>query len=296
MGNECMARWVPSSKGQQLVTKQRPAFTIIELLVVITIVVVLLALLAPAMDQAIYQAELARCAAQLKQIGTAATTYAVDFRNWYPHRPTVNDNKATTTIRHGDSDDRPVFRGRIPLNLMLDPLVPKVDLNGEAPHIQSSFTSLWFGTRYPGHKGMNKLGDRFEWTTTGAQPTTYAFNLLASDSDYFLFPNGDGLPNGNGLLPIGNGFASTSHMDEKSSMALNHFDDSNFISSYWYLNTPAIRGPVDFNYALADGSILRLNKVKTNLTAAENDDRVVSVPFFYSAWEATNVYQQVPRP
>ena len=259
------------------------AFTLIELLVVITIIVVLLAMLTPALDQAIYQAELARCAAQLKQIGSAATTYAVDFRQWYPHRPIVRDSKAPSTIRHGDSDDRPVYRSHIPLSLMLDPLVPdKVDLNSEAGHIQSSFTSLWFGSRYPDHKGMNRLGDRFEWTTTGPEPRKYAFNLLASDSDF--------------ISQVHFRFASTSHIDENNSMAAIPTTDSNLIASYWKLDTPAIRGPVDFNYALADGSILRLTKVKTNRTAAENDDRVVPVPFFYSAWEAADIYQQVPRP
>lgn len=39
------------------------AFTLIELLVVITIIVVLLALLVPALDKAIYQAQLSVCAA-----------------------------------------------------------------------------------------------------------------------------------------------------------------------------------------------------------------------------------------
>jgi len=38
---------------------------VIELLVVITIIVVLLSLLAPALDKAIYRAELPRCAASL---------------------------------------------------------------------------------------------------------------------------------------------------------------------------------------------------------------------------------------
>lgn len=44
----------------------RTAFMIAEVLVVITIVVVLLSLLARALDQAIYQAELATCAANMK--------------------------------------------------------------------------------------------------------------------------------------------------------------------------------------------------------------------------------------
>jgi prepilin-type N-terminal cleavage/methylation domain-containing protein len=51
-------------------------FTIVELLVVITIIVVLLALLMPGLDRAIYQAELAVCGSRLKSLGAAVSTYA----------------------------------------------------------------------------------------------------------------------------------------------------------------------------------------------------------------------------
>ena len=52
---------------------KRAAFTLIELLVVVTIIVVLLALLTPAMDQAIYQGELTACGARLKAVASAIT-------------------------------------------------------------------------------------------------------------------------------------------------------------------------------------------------------------------------------
>ena len=46
--------------------RHRIAFTLIELLVVITIIVILLALLVPAINKGIYAAELAKCGSQLK--------------------------------------------------------------------------------------------------------------------------------------------------------------------------------------------------------------------------------------
>src|SRR5688500_11147460 len=61
-------------------------FTLIELLVVITIIVVLLALLTPAMDRAIYAAEMAVCGANENATGTSILVYTVDFKRSYPHR------------------------------------------------------------------------------------------------------------------------------------------------------------------------------------------------------------------
>src|SRR5688572_22045336 len=61
-----------------------PGFTLVELLVVITIIAILLALMMPAMDKAIYQAELAVCASNQRQTATGLYVYAMDHRRWYP--------------------------------------------------------------------------------------------------------------------------------------------------------------------------------------------------------------------
>ncbi|HVL39702.1 MAG TPA: type II secretion system protein, partial [Fimbriimonadaceae bacterium] len=69
----------------------RAAFTLVELLVVITILVVLLAMLTPAMDRAIYQAQLTVSAANLKSIAGGVTTYATEQQRKYPHRRALNE-------------------------------------------------------------------------------------------------------------------------------------------------------------------------------------------------------------
>jgi prepilin-type N-terminal cleavage/methylation domain-containing protein len=58
-------------------------FTLIELLVVVTIIVVLLALLTPALDRAIEAAERAVCGSQLDLFGTAVPQYAMDNKRSY---------------------------------------------------------------------------------------------------------------------------------------------------------------------------------------------------------------------
>lgn len=65
-------------------TSDNKAFTLVELLVVISLISLLMALILPAIGQARYQAKVATCAAQLKGMGHAVTAYAVDFRMRYP--------------------------------------------------------------------------------------------------------------------------------------------------------------------------------------------------------------------
>jgi prepilin-type N-terminal cleavage/methylation domain-containing protein len=63
---------------------ERAAFTLVELLVVITIIVVLLALLTPALDKAMSEAERVRCGANQKGLVNACATYAVNSRRRLP--------------------------------------------------------------------------------------------------------------------------------------------------------------------------------------------------------------------
>ena len=55
----------------------RSGFTLVELLVVVTIIVILLALMAPALDKAVEAAQRAKCAANMHSIATGAVTYAI---------------------------------------------------------------------------------------------------------------------------------------------------------------------------------------------------------------------------
>ncbi len=63
----------------------RPAFTIIELLVVISIIVLLLALLLPSLQKARESGRTSTCLSNLRQIGIGMQAYLVDQHHVYPH-------------------------------------------------------------------------------------------------------------------------------------------------------------------------------------------------------------------
>ena len=154
-------------------------FTLIELLVVVTIIVVLLALLAPALETAIYQAELAVCAAQQAGAAGGVTRYAMDNRRWYPDRKVPWSAETLKTPvnwppLNNTQDDRPLMRGFMSPNLLVCPPAGKVDLNDEHdPNPEGSFViasmTMWWDWQYTRSgdarcgRGMNRVGDRWEW-------------------------------------------------------------------------------------------------------------------------------------
>jgi prepilin-type N-terminal cleavage/methylation domain-containing protein len=90
------------------------AFTLIELLVVITIIVVLLALLTPALDKAIMSAQTAVCLSNLHNVGVALSGYHGDHKKYYPVLDTwwtlMGKKEAPNTLIPvpADVEDRPL--------------------------------------------------------------------------------------------------------------------------------------------------------------------------------------------
>ncbi len=66
-------------------TSRPPAFTLIELLIVISIIGVLIALLLPSLSKARQQARRIACQANIRANGIAFTAYAHDFKDWLPY-------------------------------------------------------------------------------------------------------------------------------------------------------------------------------------------------------------------
>ena len=259
-------------------------FTLVELLVVITIVVVLLALLTPALNEAIYQAELAVCGARLRSTASGATTYAMDHKRFFPPRNFAMTNRDAKHLAGIDiwgasgtpgaySDERPVLRGYIAINKMLnDPCTKPIELESTAPDsdvFQAYLT--WYGWRYldPDNypqplAGMHKLGQQFEWNGR-------RFSVLAGDYDEYQ---------------LGFGRVYSNHPDREGTLSPQVLENeggvadlaANLYLTRWKRDTVQ-RSSLDLNYAYADGSVRRLNDVQMNRNPASTE-RTVAVPTY----------------
>lgn len=261
--------------------KHRDGFTLVELLVVITIIVILLAMLVPAMEKAIYQAELATCATRMKGVAQGATIYAMENHRRYMNRDIIDQERGQPYVLAGNEydilaresggqgrsgptyDDRPRMQTHIPMSLLVEPLAPKIDYSVEATGLDiwvvHSGYSLYFGVDFAGYTGMKRVGDRFEFRD-GFTGRLHRYSLLAADLDMWVI--GDRYltshPDDAGVLPVffknGEGGLYTSRYD-------NHE------------GTKQRRGLLDQNYAYADGGVTRLSGIEIY------DSRTATVPY-----------------
>jgi prepilin-type N-terminal cleavage/methylation domain-containing protein len=271
----------------------RPAFTLIELLVVVTIIVLLLALLTPALDRAVYSAELAVCGANQKVLGQSVQSYATDHKRVYPHRQAAASNpplawpSCKLSGGNAPTDVRRVVARYILVNKMLiDPLCQAVELERDSGVSEQVFASmdLWFGWRIDGEQAMRRIGDR--WTYNGQ-----SFSVLASDSDTFDYDR----------------WVQSSHPDRSGTLrpwVLKYQTDSvdgveagvpglALTLSRWVRSGGALRGEIDSNAVFDDGSVRRYDRVASH-RSGRPDDRMAAVPWISDLSTADRQFTHVP--
>jgi len=269
------------------------AFTIVELLVVITILVVLLALLVPAMDRAVYQAELAVCGSNLKAIAGGANLYASAHRRAYPKRLLDGGQLTAVILNYGvNLDVRKALRDYMSLDSFLDPLCGGVDLDLErenpdpstpvAPGSTIVFANYVYyaGWSFNGFRGMKRLGDRFEGWIDPDSVETHRYNIIAGDRDGWQTNT-----------------VTASHPDDKGMTSLEIRQNApnpwtpvpagmgTYTLSYWINPAGPQRGDLDLNFAFDDGSVSRFNKVEM-----KSVERMGRVPVYND-----NAQRQDPR-
>ena len=72
------------------VSCRRSSFTLIELLIVVSIIAILAAMLLPALGKARQKAQAVNCRSRIKQSGMILILYSNDYKAWYP--PAARDN------------------------------------------------------------------------------------------------------------------------------------------------------------------------------------------------------------
>jgi len=251
------------------------AFTIIELLVVISIIGILVALLMPALQRSRYLATLTLCTANLRSSATSLIVYSNDWKTAYPWRKVGNN--ATHPVQRifafadatpGVGDDRPLLAtywsyakiGFCPFC----PMPPGGRLDDTSLSYVFSSYSMWFGGPYEkgdARTNMLRVDDR-------PVKNGQRFSVLLADLDML--------------------FVSPTYMSSNPYVGpnfyLRRYLDASQIFSVQYGNAPGsyVRDPVDMNYAMADGSVRTLFALAWGDT--QRTARIVSIPSTNPTW------------
>ena len=253
--------------------KSMRAFTLIEMLVVVSIIVLLIAMLLPSLGKAKYNAQLTLCQTRLKQVGASAIHYAINSSRFYPQRRGPSRGWKPNQLAGSGVDDRPVIEEFISINALLNcPLTGWVDFEGSPGTIPITASyHLWagFGYNSGGERPMRRMGSRMTWDG-------HEFSVLASDRD---------------VVHQGGTWVHGSHPDRKRVMydevlgpgPDSHFGGGTYTFSRWQSHVTHERSDIDMNFAYDDGSVKQLGNLKVY------DPRMVPVPEFAhgSMWAIT---------
>jgi prepilin-type processing-associated H-X9-DG protein/prepilin-type N-terminal cleavage/methylation domain-containing protein len=135
------------------------AFTLVELLVVIGIIAVLIALLLPTLSAARESAKTVQCLSNLRQLTTAAHTYAIEYHGFYPiayYSASDPDHAYSynwdfTLVQDNATGQRTVRPGLLWPGTSAAPVQHCPSFEGSSNTLMDPYTGYNYNTSYIGH-------------------------------------------------------------------------------------------------------------------------------------------------
>ena len=183
--------------------RNRTDFTLIELLIVISIIAIITSLLLPALNSARQKSLSASCISNQKQIGIANASYANDFNNYARPIGGGYDSKTEPTLAQICTEQKYISDRKV----FLCPAGPELANNwkqegyGRNCYIKDDPK----GPNWSPYLSMNRPGKFFKWHSVAFQdsftPSNFPFltdtaafgsnNTATKQTYYFYFPNPD---------------------------------------------------------------------------------------------------------
>jgi len=143
----------PLRGGAGVLSRQKSAFTLIEMLVVITIMVLLASLIAPSMSSVLEKTKVIRCQSNQRQLGVALMSYASEYgrypTNYYPRTNAASWN-------WGDECTGKWFGGP-PRTAWKSDYIP--DHSDALPDVRGIQRSAWHRLAAAGYADYDKKGN-----------------------------------------------------------------------------------------------------------------------------------------
>lgn len=233
---------------------RRTAFTLIEMLLVVAVIVMLISLLMPTLSEARYHASMTVCENNLSQTGTGLTSSA--FSNNGRFIP--NTFSKPGVIKEGATDLRPALKGHLDFNALKCPFTPQA-IDYLTPAITSNVVEWSYimltGWRYDGETdGMNRPGDslRRDGRTIKVLAGDQLWEYAGGQYPHTSHP-------GRGALKLLTAGANTITPSQIV------FPATTWTFSRWENSTANLaNGHIDANYALSDGSCVRISNITYN--------------------------------
>ncbi len=158
-------------------TKRSEAFTLVELLVVISIIAVLMAILMPSLRRAREQARIVVCQTNLRQIGQAMHMYAPDYNDKFPDKDTLGGFNFRAAPGYKNQNDARGLPEKYGLAAILD---KTNNLDGNS--------KVWRCAAQP-HKWMRDLGNTYAFSTAGMLEKTKTFQMKRYGTTWLVWDN-----------------------------------------------------------------------------------------------------------